>query len=326
MRCLIVGGGGFLGSHLALGLLAQGHAVRILDRPNLHRFDSAKGSGSLEWHEGDIVNREDVSRALSGCDIVFHLAWTTLPESSNENPIYDVETNVIGTLHLLEVACQEHVRKFIFVSSGGTVYGIPKETPITESHSTDPVCAYGISKLLIEKYLYLFHELHGLDYRVLRLANPFGEGQRVTGSQGAVSVFMHKAVRNEMIEIWGDGTVIRDYVYVDDVIDAFLKVASYNGEHRVFNVGGGKGKSLRDVVAAIEILLGREVRCTFLPGRKFDVPVNVLDSSRACAALGWQPKTSFENGLLRMMNWVRETEGMARKQGALSVPVDGNSK
>jgi UDP-glucose 4-epimerase len=313
MRCLIVGGGGFLGSHLALGLLAQGHAVRILDRPNLHRFDGVQGSDSVEWYEGDFVNHDDVSRSLSGCDIVFHLAWTTLPKSSNENPAYDVETNVVGTLHLLELACQEHVRKVIFVSSGGTVYGIPKEIPITESHATDPVCAYGISKLVIEKYLNLYHELHGLDYRILRLANPFGERQRPTGAQGAVSVFLHKALRNETIEIWGDGTIIRDYVYVGDVVDAFLKVASYNGGHRVLNIGSGEGKSLKDVIKAIESLLGRKVLYTLLPGRKFDVPVNILDSSRACTALGWQPKTSFDNGLSRMLNWTLESESVARK-------------
>ena len=311
MRCLIVGGGGFLGSHLALGLLAEGYAVRVFDRPNLQRFDGAHGPNSVEWYEGDFVNHDDLSRALSGCDIVFHLAWTTLPKSSNDNPIYDVETNVIGTLHLLELACQEHVRKVIFVSSGGTVYGVPKEIPIPESHATDPVCAYGISKLVIEKYLNLYHVLHGLDYRILRLANPFGERQRPTGAQGAVSVFLHKAVRNETIEIWGDGSIIRDYVYVGDVIDAFLRVASYTGGHRVLNIGSGEGKSLRDVIAAIESLLGRDVLYTLLPGRKFDVPVNVLDPSLACTALGWQPKTSFDNGLSRMLSWIIETEGAA---------------
>lgn len=315
MRCLIVGGGGFLGSHLALGLLAQGHAVRILDRPNLRRFDGAQGSDSVEWHEGDFVNHDDVSKALSGCEIVFHLAWTTLPQSSNDNPIYDVETNVIGTLHLLEIACQKQVRKVIFASSGGTVYGIPKKIPITESHATDPVCAYGISKLVIEKYLNLYHVLHGLDYRILRLANPFGERQRPAGSQGAVSVFLHKALRNETIDIWGDGTVIRDYVYVGDMIDAFLKVASYNGEHRVLNIGSGEGKSLKDVIVAIELLLGRKISYTTLPSRKFDVPINILDSSRACTALKWQPKTSFNDGLARMLNWILETEGAARRQG-----------
>lgn len=318
MRCLIVGGGGFLGSHLALGLLAQGHSVRILDRPNLQRFDAGRGSGLVEWHEGDFVNHDDVSRALAGCDVVFHLAWTTLPKSSNENLAYDVETNVIGTLHLLELACQQQVRKVIFVSSGGTVYGIPKEIPIKESHPTDPVCGYGISKLTIEKYLDLFHVLQGVDYRILRLANPFGERQRPAAAQGAVSVFLHKAVRDEMIEIWGDGTVIRDYVYVGDVVEAFVKVMSYSGEHRVLNIGSGAGKSLNEVIVAIESLLARKVKHRFLPGRKFDVPINVLDSSRACTALGWQPRVSFEQGLLRMLTWMK---GAGEVSGHASGPL-----
>ena len=304
MRCLIIGGGGFLGSHLAIGLLAQGYAVRVLDRPNLQRFEGVQCPDSVEWYEGDFVNHDDLSAAISGCDILFHLAWTTLPKSSNGNPIYDVETNVLGTLRLLEVASQKKVKKVIFASSGGTVYGIPERIPISESHPTQPLCAYGISKLMAEKYLCLHHAMTGLDYCILRLANPFGERQKPTGSQGVVSVFLDKALRNEKIEIWGDGSVVRDYIYVGDVIDAFIKIATYTGEHRLFNVGSGEGKSLRDVVIAIETMLGRRIACAFSPGRSFDVPSNVLDISKIRAALGWEPRTSFNSGLFRMASWL----------------------
>jgi UDP-glucose 4-epimerase len=214
MKCLVLGGGGFLGSHLSESLLAQGHAVRIFDRPNLVRFKSFQRGDPVEWVEGDFVNREHVAHAVSGCDIVYHMVSTTLPRSSNENPSYDVETNVIGTLNLLEAAQKNKIRKFIFVSSGGTVYGIPQEIPIKESHPTEPICSYGIGKLAIEKYINLFHLLHGMEYCVLRLANPYGERQRIAAAQGAVAVFLDKALRNEEIEIWGDGSVIRDYFHV----------------------------------------------------------------------------------------------------------------
>ena len=130
---------------------------------------------------------------------------------------------------MLEVAQKNNIRKVIFVSSGGTVYGIPQEVPIKESHPTEPICSYGIGKLAIEKYLNLFHLLHGMDYCVLRLANPFGERQRVAAEQGAVTVFLDKALRNEEIAIWGDGSVVRDYFYVGDAVSAMTKALAYKG-------------------------------------------------------------------------------------------------
>jgi UDP-glucose 4-epimerase len=309
MKCLVLGGGGFLGSHLSEALLAQGYAVRIFDRPNLLRFKSFHGNQDLEWVEGDFINREHVADAVSGCDFIFHLVSTTLPRSSNENPAYDIETNVISTVHLLEVATKKQVRKIIFVSSGGTVYGVPKEIPIKESHPTEPICSYGISKLAIEKYLSLFHLLHGLEYCVLRLANPFGERQRIAAAQGAVAVFLDKALRNENIEIWGDGSVVRDYFHVSDAVSALTKALVYDGTDRVFNVGSGVGKSLIEILAAIEDLLGTPVKRTYLPARAFDVPISVLDISKAAALLKWTPQTPFAEGLSRTAQWLTGTSG-----------------
>src|SRR4029434_4711286 len=187
------------------------------------------------------LNEEDVTQAVAGCEVVFHMISTTIPKSSNDNPAYDVESNLVGTLRMLEAARKAGVRKVVFASSGGTVYGIPKVVPINESHPTDPICSYGISKLAVEKYLHLYHALHGLDYCILRIGNPYGEGQRPTAAQGAVGVFLYKALHGGVIEIWGDGTVTRDYIYIGDVIQAFLKAMTYSGEHRLFNIGAGEG-------------------------------------------------------------------------------------
>lgn len=308
MKCLILGGGGFLGSHLCEALLAQGYAVRIFDRPNLLRFKPFHYTDALEWVEGDFVNREHVAQAVSGCDVIFHLISTTLPRSSNENPAYDVETNVIGTLHLLESAQKSKIKKIIFVSSGGTVYGIPHEIPIRELHPTEPICSYGIVKLAIEKYLNLFHLLHGMEYCVLRLANPFGERQRVAAAQGAVAVFLHKALRNEVIEIWGDGSVVRDYFYVNDAVSAMTKALIYQGSSGVFNIGSGVGQSLNEILTSIETLLGSSVKRIYLPARTFDVPVSVLDISKAAELLNWSPQTSFAEGLSRTSKWLRGNE------------------
>jgi len=308
MKCLILGGGGFLGSHLCEALLAQGYAVRIFDRPNILRFRPFSNTDGVEWVEGDFINREHVAQAVSGCDIIFHLISTTLPRSSNENPAYDVETNVIGTLHLLEAAQKNKIKKTIFVSSGGTVYGIPQEIPIRESHPTEPICSYGIVKLTIEKYLNLFHLLHGMEYCVLRLANPFGERQRVAAAQGAVAVFLHKALRNESIEIWGDGSVIRDYFHVSDAVSAMMKALTYQGSSGVFNIGSGVGQSLNEILAAIEIQLGAPVKRSYLAPRAFDVPVSILDISKAAELLSWTPQVSFAEGLTSTAKWLQASD------------------
>lgn len=305
MKCLILGGGGFLGSHLSEELLARGYSVRIFDRPNLYRFKSFERGEAVEWFEGDFVNCEHVAQAVMGCDVIYHLVSTTLPRSSNENPTYDIETNLVATLHLLEMARKNKVGKIIFISSGGTVYGIPQEIPIRECHPTDPLCSYGIGKLAIEKYLNLYHLLHGLEYCVLRLANPFGERQRIAAEQGAVAVFLDKALRNEEVEIWGDGSVVRDYFHVSDAVSAMIAALTYRGVSGVFNIGSGVGQSLNEIVDAIEALLGKSVRRTYSSARAFDVPVSVLDISKARVLLDWEPQLRFAEGLARTAQWLR---------------------
>jgi len=308
MKCLILGGAGFIGSHLAEELLAAGHQVKIFDRPNLLRPENLHTDPRIEWFEGDYLNQDDVAYAMPGVEILFHLISATLPKSSNENPLYDVESNIMGTLRVLDVAKKNHVKRVIFASSGGTVYGIPKTVPIAETHATEPLVSYGISKLAIEKYLHLYHTLHGMDYCVLRIANPFGERQRVSTAQGAVAVFLHHALHNQTIHIWGDGSVTRDYIYIKDVVHAFIKALSYTGEQRVFNIGSGHGLSLNDILAAIESLLGKPVQRSYEPSRSFDVPVNVLDITCARTQLGWQPAGDFQHGLINTLLWMRQEQ------------------
>jgi len=304
MKCLVLGGGGFIGSNLCHALLALGDTVRVFE----NKADTSNGifGDRLEWHQGDFNDRAQVANALRGCNVVYHLVSTTLPKNSNDDPIYDVRSNVVGTLQMLDEATREGVSKVIFISSGGTVYGVPQEIPIPETHPTDPICSYGIGKLAIEKYLQLFHALHGLDYCILRLSNPFGEHQPVTGAQGAVAVFLHKALRGEMIEIWGDGGVVRDYLHISNAVDALIKTRTYAGQQRIFNIGSGVGLSLNDVISSIESLTGSTVRRKYLPTRAFDVPINVLDISRAAEVLEWRPALSFEDGLRRTWNWLQE--------------------
>jgi UDP-glucose 4-epimerase len=306
-RCLVLGGRGFIGSHLVEALLDQGYIVRCFDRPHVAPLGNAHlNNPHFELCEGDLASEADVADALIGCDICYHLVSTTLPKSSNADPVFDVESNLLGTVRLLTHAVKSGVRKIVFVSSGGTVYGVPTAVPIPETHPTDPVCSYGITKLAIEKYLGLFQQLHGLEYTVLRLANPYGERQRTHASQGAIAVFLGKVLRGETIEIWGDGSVIRDYIHIADVVDALILAIGKTSGERVLNIGAGRGYSLNEVLDAIEKATGLPSQRKYLPGRPFDVPVSVLCIEQAKRVLGWAPKVDFDQGLQRFAAWLAE--------------------
>lgn len=305
-RCLVLGGRGFIGSHLVDALLAQGFRVRCFDRPRAELLgESHLSNPNFELLEGDISSQQDLTDAVQDCELCFHLISTTLPNSSNLDPVFDVQSNLIGTLQIIGQGMKSRLRKIVFVSSGGTVYGNPLEIPIPESHPTDPTCSYGITKLAIEKYLALYHLLHGLDYTVLRIANPFGDRQRLNANQGAVAVFFGKVLRGEPVDIWGDGSVVRDYIYIADVIDALLAAARYQGSKRVFNIGSGEGHSLNQVLEMIEQVTGRRAHRRYMTARTFDVPISVLNIQRATQLLGWQPRTGFVEGLTRFNTWIQ---------------------
>jgi UDP-glucose 4-epimerase len=182
---------------------------------------------------------------------------------------------------------------------------VPRATPVAEDHPTEPISSYGIHKLMVEKYLRLAHHLQGLDYCILRPANLYGPRQRLDIAQGAVAVFLDRALREQPIRIWGDGSVVRDYVYVADAVDAMLRAARFEGEPRIFNIGSGRGASLNELVAEIEQLLGRPVKVEHSAARAVDVPVNVLDASRAERHLGWRASTPLSEGLRRTCEWLR---------------------
>ena len=305
---LVLGGRGFIGSHLVDLLLDLGSDVRSFDRPYpLGATDRHEPVDRLEQLQGDFTNSSDVSQALSGCDYCFHLVSTTLPQGSNADPVYDVESNLVSSLRLMEHAVHHRIKKLVFVSSGGTVYGIPNAAPIAEGHPTQPICSYGITKLAIEKYLGLHKLLHDLDYKVLRLSNPFGERQRTESSQGAVAVFLGKALRDERIEIWGDGSVVRDYIYISDVVRAIAAAALSQTPETTFNIGSGRGISLNEILGTMESILGVPIRRGYSAPRPFDVPVNVLDITLAKSKLGWAPTVAFEAGLKMMIDAQRRS-------------------
>ncbi len=307
MKIAIFGGGGFIGSAIADRLLQDRHELRIFERPRVEPFREFVPSEKVEWVTGDLMSVHDVSQTLDGMDAVMHLVSTTLPGNSNEDMVYDVETNLVATLQLLGAMVTKGVRRIVFISSGGTVYGDPVYLPIDEKHPTEPRVSYGVTKLAIEKYLLLHEHLHGMKANILRVANPFGERQRVTTGQGAVTAFLSRALQNQPLEIWGDGSVTRDYIHVSDVADAFARAVSYEGPQSVFNISSGMGTSLNELIAIIEEVLGRDVARRYRPGRPFDVPVSILDNSLARRELGWEPRVSLREGMARTAAWIQAT-------------------
>src|SRR3990167_1838379 len=302
MKCLLLGGTGFIGKNLCEALTRNGHEVSIVSR------NKPLTESPYQHYTVSLCKDSDydiLKDALRGKDVVIQLISTTTPKSSNDNPIYDVESNVITTLKVLKHAHEQGVKKIIFLSSGGTVYGHPEIIPIPESHPTLPLCSYGITKRTIEDYLNLYAFLYGIDYCILRLSNPYGEHQHHSRAQGVIPTFLHKALLKENISIRGDGEVIRDYIYISDVTDAIVKAVSYTGSEKIFNIGSGVGKSLNDLLDEIEKLMGYSLIRHYSSNRVFDVKSNVLDISKAKVHLDWVPNVRLQEGLSKTMGWIK---------------------
>jgi UDP-glucose 4-epimerase len=300
--CLVLGGGGFIGRAVIRALEEEGAVVRGFGRPGLFGAPST----AQPWMTGDFQDRLALARAVEGCEIVFHLLGGSTPESSNAAMTSDLQASVSATVDLLEICLAEGVRKIIFASSGGTVYGIPKTVPITEQSPTDPISAYGVNKLCAEKYLQLYHFLHGMEHVTLRVSNPFGPYQNPWRRQGLIATTLMKMISGEPIEIWGDGSVTRDYVYIADVAKAFVKAACYNGPQQIFNVGSGVGLTVNEVVERT----ARALKITkpiifYKSARPVDVPVNILDIALASQELQWQPCTDWAAAIGATIAWMR---------------------
>jgi UDP-glucose 4-epimerase len=299
--CIVLGGGGFLGINLCRQLVKNGYRVRAFGR----RSPPAETLDGVEWFQGDFSDAAALAAAIETFDVVYHLIHGATPQSANLDMVGDVQKNVVSSLALLEVCRKLGVSRVVFASSGGTIYGRSEQIPTPETAATEPISAYGISKLAIEKYLALNHHLHRLDYKIVRVTNPYGPFQTALKNQGVIASILSHSFRNEEIEIWGDGSVVRDFIYVDDVVEALIAVANDQGSARIFNIGSGEGHSLRQLIALIEDLLGKELNIQWRPARVVDVPISILAIDRARDELGWAPKNTFREGLEKTIAWWR---------------------
>lgn len=304
MRCCILGTTGFLGKNLARALCNSGATVRGLSRGELANHDL---DPRVERIAGELACEATVADAVRGQDVVFHLVSTSLPATSNRDPAGDLTANVLATVRLLDICRRQEVRQVVFASSGGTVYGIPDSVPIRETAPTDPITAYGVAKLAIEKYLHLYHHLYGLDYRILRISNPYGPHQPFDTGQGLVATAIHRLIRRLPVEVWGDGSIVRDYIHVDDVASAFIEAMSYCGPHKLMNVGSGVGRSVSQLIADVKAGIADPglPETVYHPGRPSDVPANVLDIALIERETGWRPVVDWQHGLRDTIRWMQ---------------------
>jgi UDP-glucose 4-epimerase len=305
MRALVLGGNGFIGSHLVDALLADGHRVRVFDR----QADRFRGPlSAVDYRFGSLDDVADVAEAMAGIDVVYHLVSTTVPSTSNLDPVADIQGNLVTAVQLLDQMLRLDVRRIVFLSSGGTVYGNPTTSPVPETHPLNPICSYGVVKVAIENYLFMYQELHGIEPVVLRPSNPVGPRQGHIGVQGVVPTFLRRLLDGDPIQVWGDGTVVRDYLDITDLASLGVLAGTSNAVG-AFNAGSGVGTSIRDVLSIIESVTGRQPDVDYQPGRSFDVQKIVLDSDRARQTFGWSPAIPLDESVRRLWDWMLEVEG-----------------
>jgi UDP-glucose 4-epimerase len=303
-KCLILGGNGFIGSHLADLLVNKGYSVRIFDSFQFKTANLQNVAKNIELINGDFLNETQITSALKGVDYIFHYISTTVPATAVKDPVFDIQSNLVGSVKLLQLAVMNGVQKIIFPSSGGTVYGEPTTFPVKETHTLDPQDPYGISKLAIEKYLNYFNRIYGLDYLILRYSNPYGERQNPNGQQGVIPVFLKRIKLGEPPVIYGDGTMERDYIYVGDAIEATITALQAKTKDKVFNVGSGESVSVNKLLAIISDVTGKKINPLYVKDTIVRVHKTYLDISRIREQVGWKPTTNLKEGITKTWNWI----------------------
>jgi UDP-glucose 4-epimerase len=310
MRTLVTGGAGFIGSTLVDRLLAEGHEVDVVDdlsHGNLANLADARADRArrFSFHRLDIRSPAIVElMEMRKPEVVFHLAAQADVRVSVQKPAFDAEVNVIGSLNVFQGALAAKSRKVVFAGSGGTLYGSLEEIPVKEGHPQRPESPYGVSKKAAGDYLFYYREVHGLEYTVCALANVYGPRQDPHGEAGVVSIFAGKLLEKERPTIFGDGGQTRDFVFVDDVVDAFVRAADKGGG-LILNIGTGVETSVQQLYDTMARLAGYREGAHYSPSRPGELMRSALDPTRAGIHLGWKPWTSLEDGVGRTMDYFR---------------------
>ena len=304
-KILVLGADGFIGGNLTKCLMKKNNIEVIafdLFRDNKAR--NIPSSKNLKLFSGNFLNKDDLRRALSGVDYVFHLISLTTPGSSMNDPLIDVETNIKGTITLLDECVKSGVKRVIFSSSGGAIYGNQESDGFSEDDKTNPISPYAISKLTIEKYLEYYRVHFGLEYLILRYSNPYGPGQNVKGSQGVIPIFLNLVKNDDIINVFGNGENIRDYIFIDDLIDMTLRLYDQDNLHRIYNVGSGESFSINDIIAIIRKITMKDVNVKYLPARSIDVDKVRMDTKRVFQEIGKKKMSALNDGVKKTWDWI----------------------
>jgi UDP-glucose 4-epimerase len=304
MKTLVTGGAGFIGSNIARQLIADGHSVTILDnfqsghRVNLEAIQEAR------FIEGDVRDRDAVREAADGTDAIFHLAASVGNKRSIDLPLDDAATNVLGTLNVLEAARRAGIPKVVFSSSAG-IFGELKTLPIREDHPAEPDSPYGASKLGAEKAGLAYAKLYGIEFVALRYFNVYGPNQRLDPYGNVIPIFVFRMLRGEPVTIFGDGEQTRDFVFVDDVVQANIRAATTPGVWGAFNIGSATRISINALVEKLKRIGGVNPEVRYGPPRPGDVRHSLADVSAAKQAFGFEPSPAMDENLTRYMAWAR---------------------
>lgn len=302
-RVVILGGAGFIGSNLSYRLVKEGASVKIFTRAGRAIKNVSKILNDVELVYGDFMDEVALKKATADADYIIHLISTTFPGTSIDSGVYDIYSNLIPTIRLLEICKSSKGGRLIYASSGGTIYGEPKEQLITEDHPLNPKSMYGQSKKVIESYMNFFVKNSDVNIQTLRISNPFGPYQNPYGAQGVVATAFRCALNNSVFNVFGKGLTVRDYIFVDDVVEAMISSMKADKSHLV-NISSGVGRSVLEVVESIQKISGREIKTKFIDQREGDVEVSILSNEKAAKVYNWRPKTNFEEGLLKTWQWI----------------------
>lgn len=296
---LLLGGGGFLGLTLARHLERHGWIVHIVSRSL-----AATCGNSVIIHQGDMADKPLIEKILSRCNIVIHLASATTPGSSAGNPLLEIDMNVVPTLKFLTYFRDSEARWMVFISSGGTLYGNSITMPVNEKHTLEPLSYHGAGKMAIEAFLQAFSHETGKHITILRPSNLYGPGQALRQGFGFIRTVLEHLRKDTEMEIWGDGNIVRDFLYIQDMIKNIELIINSDPHTDVYNVGYGKGYSLNDVIQTIEKVCGKTLKVNYLPARQADVQRVILDSSKIRRKLAWAPEISLEEGVGLTWQWM----------------------
>lgn len=300
-RCLVLGANGFIGSHVVDALAELGCFVRCFDRYKTDDIIFAnKQHHDIEIYRGDFLSRTSLEEALDGIEYVFHFISTTNPIISENDPMIDIDTNIRMSVELFEACAEKGIKKIIFASTGGTIYGnVDTNEPISEKTCPKPVSPYAIGKLTIENYLRYFKRKHSLNYVVLRISNPYGPRQNTLAGQGVILTFLEKIKNGLPIMVYGDGSMVRDYIYIEDVARMIVGSFEKDNQADVYNIGAGDGSSINDIVTIIESVTGVKPTTEHKPTPSTFVQSIVLDSSLFTSEFSIKPTTPLKEGIYK---------------------------